>query len=184
MLLSPLRFSSLVSLIIAVFCADASAQSGIFYTEQEFLQRAFGESAYQQDVLWLKAEQKEVIKTILGHDYNRLRVRYNHLRQRSAWILEEIGKDQPITLGVVIDNNKIIDLVVLVFRESRGGEIRHGFFTEQFQGLTLRSDRESPVLNNHIDGITGATLSVRAAKKIATLALFFHQQIMGASEQI
>ncbi|WP_340679580.1 FMN-binding protein, partial [Paraglaciecola sp.] len=31
-------------------------------------------------------------------------------------------------------------------------------------------------LNQHVDGITGATLSVRALNKLARIALYLHQQ--------
>ena len=173
-----LRYFSLIVLNLFLLCADVSAQSGTFLTEEEFLQQAFGETSFQQSALWLNADLKKTTKSILGHDYNRLRVRYNFAARRSAWILEEIGKDRPITMGVVVEGNKIVDLSVLVFRESRGGEIRHNFFTQQFQGLSLATDRKVPALDGQVDGITGATLSVRAAKKVATLALFFHRQVL------
>ena len=171
------HYSSLVFLSLALLCAEVSAQSGTFLTEEEFLQQAFNSSDFQQSVLWLDADLKQQAHKILGHDYNRLRVRYNYSQQRSAWVLEEIGKDRPITMGVVIEDNKIVDFKILVYRESRGGEIRHDFFTQQFKGVGLTLAGDSPSLTGEIDGITGATLSVRAAKKISTLALFFHRHV-------
>jgi len=104
-----------------------------------------------------------------------LRVRYWYKGERSAWILEEIGKEEPITAGIVIDKGKIERVEVLIFRESRGWEVRHDFFTEQFEGAKLRKDGE---LNRAIDNITGATLSVRALTKLARLALYFHNQVV------
>ncbi|GAB1256410.1 hypothetical protein NBRC116494_09120 [Aurantivibrio plasticivorans] len=132
----------------------------------------------QRETLWLDADLKAEAKKILGHSYAKLRVRYWRLNDRTAWVLDEIGKDRPITMGVVVDNDQIADLQVLVFRESRGWEIRHDFFTRQFLGLSLRGqESDSYQLSGDIDGITGATLSVRAAKKVAKLALFFDQQV-------
>ncbi|MCV6604514.1 MAG: FMN-binding protein, partial [Porticoccaceae bacterium] len=65
---------------------------------------------------------------------------------------------------------------ILEFRESRGWEVRYPFFTKQFIGVGL-AHKKRYRLDSHIDGITGATLSVRAVKKVATLALFFHRQV-------
>jgi len=88
-----------------------------------------------------------------------------------VWVMDEIGKEKPITLGVVVDGGAIESLDVLVFRESRGWEIRHPFFTDQFRRLRLGHDGG---LDRPVDGITGATLSVRAAKRVATAALILH----------
>jgi hypothetical protein len=62
----------------------------------------------------------------------------------------------------------------LEFKESRGWEVKHSFFTDQFKSISINSDHS---LSKPIDGISGATLSVRALKKTAMLALFFNQQI-------
>ena len=43
-----------------------------------------------------------------------------------AWILEEIGKSKPITMGFVVNAGAIEITRVLVFRESRGWEIQIG----------------------------------------------------------
>jgi len=70
---------------------------------------------------------------------------------------------------VVIQDGVLERIKVLIFRESRGWEVRYPFFTDQFKGAALNHDG---ALNKSIDGISGATLSVRALKKIATLALY------------
>ncbi|HCS29554.1 MAG TPA: FMN-binding protein, partial [Spongiibacteraceae bacterium] len=57
---------------------------------------------------------------------------------------------------------------ILTYCESRGGEVRHPFFTEQFEGAQLGAD---DTLDRQIDGITGATLSVRAVTRVAEAAL-------------
>ncbi len=123
---------------------------------------------------WLKEQDKTIARQILGHNFNALRVRYWIEGSKSAWVLEEIGKVEPITLGVVIDQNQIQDLQVLAFRESRGWEVKFPFFTDQFSGVALAEQYE---LNRHIDGISGATLSVRAVTKVARLALYFADSI-------
>ena len=76
-----------------------------------------------------------------------------------------------LTTGIVIDRGAIETVRVLVFRESRGWEVKHAFFTDQFKQVRLVQAQR---LNRRIDGITGATLSVRALKKVATAALLLH----------
>jgi hypothetical protein len=102
-----------------------------------------------------------------------LRVRYWARGARSAWILNEVGKEKPITVGIVIEAGKISRLKVLAFRESRGDEVRHDFFTRQYQDRRLQEDLQ---LDRAIDGITGATLSVRALNRLARLALLLDQE--------
>jgi hypothetical protein len=67
-----------------------------------------------------------------------------------------------------------VPIEVLAFRESRGWEIRYPFFTSQFSGLELADDG---YLSESIDGITGATMSVRAVERVARLALWLDAQV-------
>ena len=96
---------------------------------------------------------------------------------RTAWVLEQIGKEQPITLGIVIEAEHIVDVRVMSFRESRGGEIRYPFFTAQYQGVALSDGR---TLSRDVDGITGATLSVKAVNRAARLALWLNAQALAS----
>jgi hypothetical protein len=64
-------------------------------------------------------------------------------------------------------------LRVLIYRESRGWEVRHAFFTRQFDQAQLENGK----LDRSIDGITGATLSVEALQRAARLALWLDQQL-------
>jgi len=150
------------------------AARGTYQEPEAFLEEVFDGTVPEPAVVWLTGARKQAIESILGHPYSSLRVRYWLADARSAWILEEIGKDQPITVGMVINNGQIERVKVLVFRESRGWEIRHPFFTDQFRQADLDADLQ---LDRQIDGISGATLSVRAVKKIARMALFLDNEI-------
>lgn len=150
---------------------------GQYLSTEQFLDKAFNSHTLASQVLWLTADSKAVAETILQHPVNALRIRYWQQGARSAWILHEIGKEKPITIGVVVENDAIVSVDILAFRESRGWEIRHDFFTEQFNGAGLVQDKNHYRLSSHIDGITGATLSVSAVKRAALLALFLHRQL-------
>jgi hypothetical protein len=150
---------------------------GTYLEPEEFLSRTFAGDVPEPGLIWLTGERKDVVKALLGHDYPTLRIRYWKSGELSAWILDEIGKDQPITTGLVINAGRLEQIKVLVFRESRGWEIRHPFFTDQFKQAQLNESRE---LDRTIDGISGATLSVRAMKKLAALALYLDAELRAA----
>ncbi len=143
----------------------------MYQKPRHFLAEAFGDEIPEPRFLWVTSELKPRIKRIMGHRLGVLRVRYWGRGRRTAWILEEIGKYKPITTGIVVDGDRIERLKVLVYRESHGWEVRYPFFTNQFKSATLAPGLR---LDRHIDGISGATLSVNALTRLAKLALFFH----------
>lgn len=77
-----------------------------------------------------------------------------------ALVQNTIGKHKPMTYMVGIDNKgQVSDVELLVFRESRGSEIRQKRFNAQYEGKTVND----PVrINKDIINISGATMSVRS----------------------
>ncbi|HID81238.1 MAG TPA: FMN-binding protein [Thiotrichales bacterium] len=159
-----------------LLCASQPAFSkGVYKTNEQFLQEIFHEGIIPEtQVIWLSGDLKDEIKNILGHPYDKLRVKYWQKKNRTAWVLEEIGKEKPITVGFVVNDNELENVEVLAFRESRGWEIKHPFFTRQFKGVALKNKSG---LNKNIDGITGATLSVSAMTRLSQMALYLHQHV-------
>ena len=157
---------------------------GVYQQPDDFINQVFDNNPPKAEVLWLDKELKKQIAEILDHKYKGLRVRYwqqtNGSDLKTVWILEEIGKEKPITTGIVINNDRIELVKVLVFRESRGWEVRHDFFTDQFKQAKLK---DADKLDKKIDNISGATLSVRAVRKLATIALLLNQHIKQQSQQ-
>lgn len=161
--------------LAAILVMTAFSAVGEEYLGREaFLSQAFGDQQPGMHTLWLTEETRTAAKAALGWAPAALRLRYWQVGERTAWILEDIGKDKPITLGVVIAAARIERVEVLAFRESRGWEIRYPFFTSQFSGLALATDG---YLSQPVDGITGATLSVRAVERVARLALWLDAQV-------
>ncbi len=147
---------------------------GVYQEPDVFIAEVFADKPPKAEVIWPSSELKAQMKEILGHDYTSLRIRYWQRDGRTAWILDEIGKDKPITTGFVISRGRVERVRVLIFRESRGWEVRHAFFTDQFDNAALKADRE---LDRNIDNISGATLSVRAVTKLARIALLLDQAV-------
>ena len=155
--------------------------AGTYEEPKVFINRIFDNAPPKLSKIWIKKDLKVKIREIMEHDLGVLRLKYWGKEGRTAWILEEIGKERPITAGVVVNNNKIESINVLIFRESRGWEVRYPFFTDQFSDAVLKEDKQ---LDRHIDGISGATLSVTAMKKMARLALMLHQEVEDAGKLI
>jgi len=164
----------ILSLIFTLFWSSGSFGKGIYLEPERFLAQVFNGNPPEPKKLWIKKNLKKEIKNILGHDIKVLRLRYWDDNTKRAWILEEIGRDKPITVGLITANGKILDVKVLIFRESRGWEVRYPFFTDQFKDATLTAERN---LDRKIDGISGATLSVNALTKLARLALFLDSYV-------
>ena len=164
----PVQFLFITLLLLS----GTSHAKGVYQQPDEFISKAF-EQVPEPQLIWIKGELREQIETILQHKYSAKRVRFWKHNSRSAWILEEIGKKKPITVGIIIDDSKISQLKVLVFRETRGWEVRYPFFPDQFKQLFLTEENR---LNESIDGISGATLSVRALDKLARIALLLDRR--------
>jgi len=118
-------------LFLTFFISNVVVAQEVYQTPEDFLKETFQNSVPEPRLLWLTGERQKVAEQILGHKSTSLRIRYWKMGEKSAWILDEVGKDKPITTGVVINQDKIEQLKVLIFRESRGWEIKYPFFTEK-----------------------------------------------------
>lgn len=166
-------FPRVLGLFLLLSLTTSIPAEGVDQAPEAFINEVFSGMPPPSEALWITRSLREPITQILGHPPDALRIRYWGKNHRTAWILDEIGKERPITAGLVVDNGRLETVKVLAFRESRGWEVRYPFFTDQFKGVSLMGDNE---LDQLIDGISGATLSVRALKKLARLALFLHNQ--------
>lgn len=170
-------------LLLAVTALPALAM-GIpqiqYMTNDQFIEQAFEGKQPQWKMLRLNGGLRKEVEEILTHPYAGSRLRYWVAGQRTAWIIDEIGKEMPITIGVVVEGDTIEDVKILVYREERGGEVHQDFFTRQFRQVTLT---ESGGLSKNIDGITGATLSVGSVSRVANLVLVMHRVVMDKPAQ-
>lgn len=161
--------------LVMLGLSGGSLQAEEVYLEPEkFLTEVFGSSLPDPEVLWITKDRKEVKSRIMTHSKGPRRIRYWADGPLSAWILEEIGKVKPITTGFVVNDGKIERVAILIYRESRGWEVRYTFFTDQFVGATVDQDYR---LDRSIDGISGATLSVDALTRLGRLALYLAEEI-------
>ena len=168
------RLTLLLLLATGPALAGPDGVAGRYFETDEYLRGVFQDELPAPQTLWVTGELRDGVERMLGHNFKSLRVRYWHDGAKSAWVLDEIGKELPITIGVTVSNDAIDNVRVLEFRESRGWEVRYPFFTDQFAEARLGPDER---LDTRIDGITGATLSVSAVTRIARVALLLHEHI-------
>lgn len=161
-----------VLIVMGLLTPAASRAGGVYETPEAFVAEAFAGKPPAPELLWLTADMQPAIERILGHPYASRRLRYWGVPGRTVWVLEEIGKEEPITTGIIVNHGRIELMKVLIYRESRGDEVRHPAFTDQFRDAGAVAPGG---LDRHIDGITGATLSVRALTRLAELALYLHR---------
>lgn len=173
----PSIWLSLGYLLLLAATSPPVAGQGRYLTTDGFLREAFPDGAAEPHAVSMTAPLRAAIEKILGHAFEPRRVRYWAEGARTAWILDEIGKERPITIGVTVDGGKLETVRILEFRESRGSEVRYRFFTRQFENAGLGRDGH---LDRRIDGITGATLSVAAVTRVARVALVLHQHVLSS----
>lgn len=158
-----------ISALLLLFTATSLAGERVYQKPSDFLKSVFGAKLPPTQALSLTASHQTRIQRLLGHSYRPSKVRYWSNGQKTAWILEEIGKTQPITTGYVVNGNRIEQVNVLIYRESHGFEVVGKGFRKQFKGASLDSNGR---LTKQIRNIAGATLSVRALDRLGRVALY------------
>ncbi|MEE9352361.1 MAG: FMN-binding protein [Thiotrichaceae bacterium] len=158
--------------LLLLVSINSASYAETYKTNEAFLKEAFAGKVPAPKHIWLRDGLKKQVNDILMHPYGKLRVKYWMSANKSVWILEEVGKEKPITTGIIINKQgKVSKVEILAFRESRGWEIKYPFFLKQFINADLKTNQQ---LDKNVDGITGATLSVRAVTKLARMALLLH----------
>jgi len=153
-------------LLLCLLCGSARADT-TYLAPDDFLKETFAGAPPAVQYIWLDDATQAQMKQIFGHAYPQARLRYWRAAGKTAWILDDTGKEFPITAGFIVKDAAIDSARVLIYRESRGDEIHYPAFLKQFSGARLDNDHLEP----GIDGISGATLSVNAMRRMARAAL-------------
>lgn len=159
-------------LLIALWLPIKVLAEDVYQTPESFIAESFGGNPPKAKTFAVPESLSESINDMMDRRYHLPQVDYWEKDGRTVWILEEIGKVKPITAAYVIAaDNTIERMKVLIYRESHGWEVKHGFFTDQFDGLALKKNNK---LDGYVDNISGATMSVDALRNLGKLALFLH----------
>ena len=141
----------------------------VYQSPADFVKSEFAGKVPSPRVQSLSAEMQKRITQMNGRKYAAQRVRYWSSGSKTVYILNSIGKTQPITCGYVLEGKKLSKVKVLVYRESHGDEVSRSYFTKQFRSLTLKKNGK---LSRKPGNIAGATMSVRSLQRMARVALY------------
>ncbi len=138
----------------------------VFLQEEEALTLIFPTSKkIRKELLHLTPQQKELIESRIGWKFPEETFEVyigetGDTLDGYAMIHNTIGKHKPMTYMVGIDpRGQVTHVELMVFRESRGSEVRKKRFNYQYEGKTVLD----PVrINKDIINISGATMSVRS----------------------
>lgn len=158
--------------------AEADAQQigsvQVFLTVEQALARAFPRAAHF-DIESVASLADDSARVYIARDSTATLQGY-------AVVDEEVGKYRPITFLVAADERlRVKDVAILVYRESRGGEVRRQRFLRQYRGKQV----DDPIrLNRDIINVTGATLSVRALNTGVRRSLRLLQSAYGETADV
>lgn len=167
-----MKYLTIIILIISSCIANAEDQ---ILDKDQFLKSALGVSDLPMHSYIIIKDDVEVgINNILNDSYHLPVIKYWKNGNKIAFILEAIGKHEFITTGYMVENDKIMDAKVLVYRENYGFEIKYDYFLDQIKGNTLKTNGK---LTKRIANISGATLSVKSMRRLSKLSLFLYSKI-------
>ena len=105
----------------------------------------------------LKSKLGRLVPSVWEPSYATFTARQSGQTIGYAVIVEEIGKHRPFTVIVAATPDfRVKDVAVMVYRETRGGEITQRRFLAQYKGKRAADPIQ---LDRDIIGISGATLS-------------------------
>ena len=155
--------------IILIFWSAIVTAEIVYQTPEDFIANNLVAN-YSKKSIWLSKSQKEIVKNILQIPYTQSRYYvWQDAKENQAFIISYVAKNKPFTMGFIVHKQKIIYSKILIYREIHGGQVANKYFLQQFDASYLNDDL---TLSTNIDGITGASLSVAATKRMARLALY------------
>ncbi len=178
-----LLLQSLIILALTLLLTTSSAQADSkYYTRSSVLKSFFPKSDKVGFTEFTPSKvQRATLKRQLGYGLAKQKY-YFYVATTGdrvdgyAFIDDEIGLHLPITFAVKLsESGVVLRQEIMVYRESRGDDVRNIRFRKQFVGKTVH-DSLRP--NHDIDCISGATISSRAiALGVRRALVLFHYAV-------
>ena len=162
-----LRRALAPAVLLLALATPLRAQAGVLMSEKEALEEVFPGAASVVERVWTPSAAEHAAmegaleRRLVETRYPILLV-YDGAERFLGWALvtEERGKYRPITFLVGITPElRVKDTAVMVYRESRGGQVRSRRFLGQYRGKSLRDPIRT---SRDIVNISGATISVHS----------------------
>ncbi|MFA9562966.1 MAG: FMN-binding protein [Nitrospirota bacterium] len=141
-------------------------QEDVYLTPEDAAKLMFPESdSIRSEVISITEDQKRLIVERIGWNFpeSTFDCFIGETKGKiDGWAFTQhtIGKHKPMTYMVgVAPDGEVTNVEILVYRESRGSEVRKKRFNYQYQGKTV----DDPIrINRDLINISGATMSVRS----------------------
>ncbi len=154
-----------VGISLALLFPRTGISAVVYQTEEEALKKMLPDADhFDTREIALTADQQLKAEQIAGKSFNDSHFRVNIGMKGERLIgytfpIEVVGKERPITLLIgVTPDGAILSVEVLIYRESKGSEVRYPRFMAQFLG----KKKDDPLrMGEDIQSISGATLSSR-----------------------
>lgn len=178
----------LATAVPTALAACAMPTSGqVFLNEAQALQVIFGpDVTATRDVKSLTGAQRRRLEQSSGlhfpeSSYTFLVAARQHKLVGYGLVIDEIGKSEPITfmVGMGVDG-KVIDVAFMVFRETRGAEVKEKRFLRQFHGKRIGDPVQ---IDRDIINYSGATLSSKALARGVKRALLLFEEFYPPGER-
>ena len=139
-------------------------------------------SIYHLDKTDIKTIQNKVRQKFFRNELNIWEIVSKDTTYYYAILDNVKGKSLPITfLAIYNDNGEIFGTQIIKYREAYGGEIKSKSWLRQFLNY---NDSSNYNVGNAIDGISGATISVKSVTKgIHKLSILIHKLIKDLNEK-
>jgi hypothetical protein len=145
---------------------DGPEHITVYYTRDDALAEVFtGADSTWAEPWSLTAADQAAVEARLGLQLPSSEVTFFRAARAGrdlGWALEleEKGRFKPITFMVHVGSDrKVARILVMVYRESRGDEVRRARFLRQFRGKSADARLR---LNRDVTAVSGATMSSRA----------------------
>ena len=136
--------------------------------EEHLLSLYLKDTDIRMHILNLDRQIKKEVENKVKQKFYRDKLYYWTISQRDttiayAFLDNVIGKSMPITFMVILNiDGNIINANVIKYREAYGSEVGNKGWLQQFINFNNNSDYSS---GKDIDGISGATISVKSMSK-------------------
>ena len=155
--------------LILIILTSLLAASDIKIVCEEHLFHLYPENTdFRMHILKLDKQMKKEVENQVKQKFYRDKLYYWTISQDDttiayAFLDNVIGKSMPITFMVILNiDGDIINANVIKYREAYGGEVGNKGWLRQFINLNNNSGYN---IGKDIDGISGATISVKSMSK-------------------
>ncbi|HUM06042.1 MAG TPA: FMN-binding protein [Terriglobales bacterium] len=161
------RFASNLIGLLILFCSALPLHAEIYLTEEQAVKIAIPNAvSVDVETKQLTPAQRDSLQRASRLRFPEPQYRFFVGRNKDgsvagyALIMNEVGKEEFITFIVgITPKRETGEVVVMEYRETRGGEVREKRFLRQFRG---KKTTDPIQVNNDIENYTGATLSSHA----------------------